>query len=128
MSESAGKYMKTIYVLMQSGGCVHSVDVARRLGVTKASVSNAMANLRKSGLISMKEDGEIVFTKAGKKAAVDIYERQVLLSRFLKRIAGVDGATADLDAERIEHFLSNSTFEGIKRFIEKSPDPCPAVD
>ncbi|MCR5283553.1 MAG: metal-dependent transcriptional regulator [Lachnospiraceae bacterium] len=119
MNESAAKYIKAIYALKQRCDCVRSVDVARELGVTKASVSIAMANLRKSKMIEMKESGEIMLTQDGETIAVDIYERSRILSDFLRRIAGVDEATAIRDAGKMERFMSRATYEGIKRFIKK---------
>ncbi|MBO4560165.1 MAG: metal-dependent transcriptional regulator [Lachnospiraceae bacterium] len=118
MNESAEDYIKTIYMLQKKTGCVHSVDVAREMGFTKASVSAAMANLRKKDIIRMQPDGEIVFTTAGRKAAEQIYEKHTTLSEFLKDVAAVDDKTAKEDACRIEHYLSPSTFDGIKKFVE----------
>ena len=115
MKQSAEIYMKTIYALKQSEEFVRAIDVAHALGFTKASVSVAMANLKKDALIIVKESGEIDFTQEGKTIAERIYERHNILSGFLQEVAQVDVDTAENDAERIEHYLSEETFAGIRR-------------
>ena len=122
MSESAEDYIKTIYILKRRKGCVHSVDVANELGYSKASISVAMANLRKKDIIVMRKNGEIEFTKEGEKAALDIIEKHTTLSSFLQAVAGVDENTANKDACRMEHIVSRSTFDGIKRYIKEHPE------
>ncbi len=117
MNESAEDYIKTIYILKDRIECVRSIDVARELGFSRASVSTAMANLKNKGIISMQRSGEIDFTESGKVVAQEIYERHATLSELLQTIAGVDERTAKEDACKIEHFLSKSTLDGIKRYI-----------
>jgi len=92
---------------------VHSVDVAAYLGVTKPSVSRAMTNLKEAGYLTMGADGGIKLTAQGKKKAVAVYDRHVTLTRFLESL-GVDTKTASEDACRIEHVISNKTFNQIK--------------
>ena len=118
MNRSSEDYIKTIYILKNRTGCVHSVDVAREMGFSRPSVSTAMANLRKKKIIEMKKDGEIVFTEEGIKAAKEIYEKHSILCEFLKTVADVDEKTAKEDACRIEHYLSDSTYDGIKGFVK----------
>ena len=120
MNRSAEDYIKTIYTLKMKHGCVHSVDVAHELGFSKASVSVAMANLREKNIIEMKKNGEIEFTENGNKLAAVIYERHSILSGFLQKVAGVDEKTASADACRIEHFISDSTYSGIKKFVRNA--------
>lgn len=115
MNRSAEDYIKTVYILKIKNGCVHSVDIAHELGFSKASVSVAMSNLRDKNIIEMKKNGEIEFTEYGNKLAADIYERHSILSEFLQKFASVDEKTASEDACRIEHFLSDSTYSGIKK-------------
>ncbi|MCR5399783.1 MAG: metal-dependent transcriptional regulator [Lachnospiraceae bacterium] len=117
MNESAEDYIKTIYILKDRIECVRSIDVAHELGFSRASVSTAMANLKNKGIISMQRSGEIDFTESGKVVAQEIYERHATLSELLQTIAGVDERTAKEDACKIEHFLSKSTLDGIKRYI-----------
>lgn len=128
MNRSAEDYVKTIYILKKRIGCVHSVDVARETGFSKASVSVAMSNLRKDKIISMLRDGEIVFTPKGKRIAEAIYEKHAVLSKFLKTVAGIDERTAREDACRIEHCISDSAYNGIKKFVESNFQTCPEND
>ncbi|MBQ4481985.1 MAG: metal-dependent transcriptional regulator [Lachnospiraceae bacterium] len=122
MNRSAEDYIKTIYILKKRTDCIHSVDVARELGFSKASVSLAMSNLRKKDIIIMKKDGEIEFTPAGKRIAEEIYDRYVMLSSFLQDVAGVDETTAKEDAWKIGYYISDLTYEGIKQFHKKIAD------
>ena len=119
MNESAEDYIKTIYILMRRNACVHSVDIARELGFSRASVSAAMTNLRGKEIIVMKKNGEIKFTEKGERIAADIYEKHSTLSGFLQLVAGVDEQTAKDDACRMEHHISDSTYDGIKQYISK---------
>ena len=119
MNESAEDYIKTIYILKRKNGDVHSVDVARELGFSRASVSIAMSNLRNKDIIIMEKDGSIEFTENGKKMAEEIYEKYSMLISFLQNVAGVDEKTAMEDACRIEHCLSDPTYEGIRRYIRR---------
>ena len=120
MNKSAEDYLKTIYILKEKIERLHAVDVARELGFSKPSVSSAMANLKKEGLIAIKGDGEIEFTKKGLKVAGDIYDRYVMLCGFLQNVAGVDETVAKEDACKMEHCISKQTREGIKRFVEEN--------
>lgn len=119
MNESAEDYIKTIYILKRKSGVVRSVDVARELGFSRASVSIAMSNLRNKDIIVMEKDGTIEFTENGKKIAEDIYEKYSMLISFLQNVAGVDEKTAMEDACKIEHCLSDPTYEGIRRYIRR---------
>jgi len=117
MNKSAKDYIKTIYILKHRQKRVHSVDIAHEMGLSRASVSVAMANLREKNIIEMKKGGEIEFTVNGENIAADIYERHRILSGFLQTVAGVDAITAEGDAGRMEHYISDSTFAGIRRFF-----------
>ena len=119
MNESAEDYIKTIYILKRKNGDVRSVDVARELGFSRASVSIAMSNLRNKDIIVMEKDGTIEFTENGKKIAEEIYEKYSMLISFLQNVAGVDEKTAMEDACKIEHCLSDPTYEGIRRYIRR---------
>ena len=119
MNESAEDYIKTIYILKRKNGDVRSVDVARELGFSRASVSIAMSNLRNKDIIIMEKDGSIDFTENGKKIAEEIYEKYSMLISFLQNVAGVDEKTAMEDACKIEHCLSDPTYEGIRRYIRR---------
>ena len=122
MNESAEDYVKTIYVLKNKMGCVRSVDVARELGFSRASVSVAMANLRKQGIIVIDPEGMIELTGRGSELAKMIHEKHATLTEFLMAVAGTDESTAEKEACRMEHFISQPTFNGIKRYIEEHPE------
>ena len=113
MQESGELYLETIYVLSQKSNSVRSVDVAEEMGYSKPSVSRAVGLLRKDGLLLMDETGELKLTEVGEEKAKRIYERHTVLSRLLMNL-GVDEATATEDACRIEHYISDRSFEAIK--------------
>ncbi|SFN83849.1 iron (metal) dependent repressor, DtxR family [Pseudobutyrivibrio sp. UC1225] len=122
MNKASEDYIKNIYILKQDKAHLHSVDLAKELGLSRASVSRAMSNLRKDNIIVMKEDGEIEFTIKGQKIAEVIIDKYVTLTGFLQDVAGVDEETAKEDACKIEHYISDDTYAGIKQFIIAHPD------
>ena len=109
---SSEDYLKSILILKQEKGNVRSVDIAKYLGVTKPSVSNAMKNLRKDGLISFNSDGYISFSEEGRKAAENVLRKHVLITGILMKI-GVSEKTASSDACKIEHAISDETYRCI---------------
>lgn len=111
--ESAEDYLETIMMLQEEKGYVRSVDIAAHLNVTKPSVSFAMKRLRENGYIVMDEENLITLTEQGESIARRIYDRHQVLTSFLMQI-GVDPATAREDACKIEHDISEKTFEAIK--------------
>ncbi|MCR5094605.1 MAG: metal-dependent transcriptional regulator [Lachnospiraceae bacterium] len=117
MNRSAEDYVRTIYMLKQKLPCIRSIDVAHELGFSKASVSLAMSNLKKKDIIVMNDDGGIEFTGKGQMIAEKLYDRYIILCGFLQDVAGVDEATARSDAWRIGYYISDSTFDGIRRFV-----------
>lgn len=113
MLESGEMYLETIHVLSQKSASVRSIDVAEEMGFSRPSVSRAMGILKKDGFIEIDGQGFIKLTEKGEKQAMRIYERHVLLTDLFERI-GVGKETAEEDACRIEHYLSDETFEAIK--------------
>ena len=113
--ESGEMYLEAILVLAKKSGYVRSIDVSEYLGYSKPSVSRAMGILREGGYILMEKDGEITLTDSGKKLAETIYERHTVLSELLIRL-GVDEKTATDDACRIEHVISDESFQAIKQY------------
>lgn len=113
--ESGEMYLEAILVLAKKSGYVRSIDVSEYLGYSKPSVSRAMGILREGGYILMEKDGAITLTDSGKKLAETIYERHTVLSELLIRL-GVDEKTATDDACRIEHVISDESFQGIKQY------------
>ena len=118
MQESGEMYLETIYVLSQQSGSVRSIDVAEEMGYSKPSVSRAVGLLKKDGLLLMDETGSLKLTEAGEEKAKRIYERHTVLSRLLMNL-GVDEATATEDACRIEHYISDRSFEAIKAHMRQ---------
>ncbi len=113
--ESGEMYLEAILVLAKKSGYVRSIDFSEYLGYSKPSVSRAMGILREGGYILMEKDGAITLTDSGKKLAETIYERHTVLSELLIRL-GVDEKTATDDACRIEHVISDESFQAIKQY------------
>ena len=113
--ESGEMYLEAIYVLHQRSGFVRSVDVSEYLGYSKPSVSRAMGILRGGEYITMESDGSISLTEKGDAIARKIYERHTLLTKLLIHI-GVTEATAAADACKLEHAISDESFEALKKF------------
>jgi Mn-dependent DtxR family transcriptional regulator len=116
--ESGEMYLETIYILSQQSSAVRSIDVGEYMGYSKPSVSRAVGLLRKADLIRMDDSGHIKLTRAGEEKAKQIYERHRVLTEMLMNL-GVDEQTASEDACRIEHYISEKTFDAIKAHMEK---------
>jgi len=116
--ESAENYLETIYILSQGSDQVHSIDIVHELDYSKPSVSVAMKNLRENGYIEIDDDGHITLTSNGLKIATSMYERHTVMSDWLVSL-GVDRKTADNDACKMEHSMSEKSFSAIKNHIEK---------
>ena len=107
---SGEDYLEAILVLKQQKGMVRSVDLANHMGYSKPSISNAVNLLKKGGFLEVDEDGFLHLTKLGQEVAEKIYERHVFFTRQLIS-AGVDPKTAEEDACRMEHAISQESFE-----------------
>lgn len=110
---SGEDYLETILVLQKKRGMVRSVDVARHMEVSKPSVCHAVATLRDGGFLMMDEDHFLHLTDVGREVAEKIYERHCFFTEQLIT-AGVDPKTAEADACRIEHTISQDSFEKIR--------------
>ena len=119
INESMENYLETILILSKTKPVVRSVDVAEELGFKKSSISVAMKKLRESGDIDVTKEGYIYLTDSGKKTAKMIYERHVLMSRWLMSL-GVEEKIAREDACRIEHVLSKESFQAIRDHIKET--------
>ena len=117
--ESLEDYLETILMLHKSRGQVRSIDIANEMNFTKPSVSIAMKNLREKGYITMADNGYITLTESGKKRAESVLERHTILADLLISI-GVNEETAREDACKVEHDLSEESFEAIKRVFHSS--------
>ena len=115
---SGEDYLEAILVLKKTLGMVRSVDVARHLEVTKPSVCHAVATLRDGGFLTMDEDCSLHLTDVGREVAEKIYERHCFFTEQLIA-AGVDPRIAEADACRIEHLISDESFQRLKEAAEK---------
>ena len=118
VNESIEDYLEQILIEQQKNGCARSVDIATNLGVTKASVSHATKLLRENSYIHMADDKCITLTSSGREIAESMYQRHLVLAKFLMRL-GVREETAFADACRMEHDISAETFSAICRHAEK---------
>ena len=114
LQESGEMYLETIYVLSQKSSDVRSIDVGEYMGFSKPSVSRAVGILKSNGYLEMDGEGYLTLTEAGLAIAKKIYERHTTLSDFLIKL-GVDKETAARDACKMEHDISDETFEALKR-------------
>ena len=118
LQESGEMYLETIHVLSKTNPTVRSIDIVEHMGYSKPSVSRAVGLLKSGGYITVNEFGHILLTEEGLSVAQRMYERHTLLRDFLVYL-GVDAAVAEDDACKIEHVISNESFEAIKRHISK---------
>ncbi len=114
IQQSAENYLETIFVLTKRNGIVRSVDIANELGFSKPSVSVAMKSLRENGYIEVMGDGHIALLEKGKIIAEKLYERHTVLTNAIVAL-GVSEEIAAEDACKIEHIISEETFDAIKK-------------
>ena len=117
IGKSAEDYLESMIILKEKNGYIRSVDISEFLGVTKPSVSNAMKRLREEGYIEMNRSGFITVTEKGLKIADKIYTRHKKLTDYFVAL-GVDPDVAEEDACRIEHDISDQTFEALCSCLE----------
>ncbi len=118
LQESGEMYLETIYVLLQKSPHIRAIDIGEEMGFSKPSVSRAMGLLKDEGLIKKDPDGFIKLTQAGEILAKRIYERHTVLTQLFINL-GVDEETATEDACRIEHYISDKSFDAIKEHMKK---------
>lgn len=117
--ESGEMYLETILILTIRDKLVRSIDVAKYMSFSKPSVSRAMGHLKEQGYITIDPEGYIMLTESGREIAEKIYERHTVLTALLMRL-GISEQTAAEDACKIEHDISDETFEAIKRHVAQS--------
>ena len=118
IKESAENYLESIFMIKKEKGFARSIDVANDLGVSKPSVSVAMKHFREDGYITIDSEGNISLTEKGLLIAERIYERHQIIAKALMAI-GVDETVAYEDSCKIEHDISQQTFEKLKAFLER---------
>lgn len=119
LQESGEMYLETIYVLTENSENVRSIDVCEYMGYSKPSVSRAIGLLKNGGYVTVDGEGHLSLTADGKEIAEKIYERHTILTAFLARL-GVGREVASEDACKMEHVISDDSFEAIKNFVENS--------
>lgn len=117
IQESGEMYLESIYRLSQSGKHVRAIDVGEYMGYSKPSVSRAMGLLKKDEYITVDKDGSITLTESGKAVAEKIFERHTLITELLVSL-GVDADVAADDACKVEHVISDESFEAIKKYLD----------
>ncbi len=117
--ESGEMYLEAIYVLHEKTGFVRSIDISEYLGYSKPSVSRAMGILKNGEYIHVDKDGGITLTEKGLDVAKKIYARHTLLTKLLMRI-GVSEETAVADACKLEHAISDESFEALQKYAEEN--------
>ena len=121
IKESAENYLEAILMIKKQKGYVRSIDIANELGFTKPSVSVAMKHFREEGYIITDKDGGILLTEKGGEIAERVFERHQVLTRALIAL-GVDEKTAHEDSCKIEHDISQQTFDKIKEHLARFKD------
>ena len=116
LQESGEMYLESILILSRTKGAVRSIDISQHLGYSKPSVSRAVGLLRSGGYILIDEDGYIALTDSGRAVAEKILSRHAVLTELLVRL-GVDRETASADACKMEHIISDATFDAIKNHM-----------
>ena len=122
LHESAEDYLETILILFERNGQVRSIDIVNEMNFSKPSISIAMKKLRENGYIHMDVNGLITLTDTGREIATRIYSRHRLLTKVLEEI-GIDSKKAEDEACKIEHDLSDETFDAIRRHYREKHDP-----
>lgn len=118
LQESGEMYLETTYILTKKNHDVRSLDVAEYMNFSKPSVSRAVGLLKQGEYITVDQEGYLHLTAMGEEIAAKMYERHMLLTEFLIRL-GVDRETASADACKIEHDISDKSFEAIKRHVNE---------
>ena len=118
MLESGEMYLETIYILSQKSSSVRAIDVGEQMGFSKPSVSRAIGLLKKEGFVETDDLGYLKLTQKGDEKAKSIYDRHTVLTKLLINL-GVSEETAANDACRIEHYISDETFNAIKAHMKK---------
>ena len=119
--ESGEMYLETIHILQEKNGRVRSVDISEHMGYSKPSVSRAVGLLKSGGYITVSKEGLITLTETGTQRAQKIYARHTLLTKVLTML-GVSKETADEDACKIEHAISDETFQALQNYVNRKLD------
>ncbi len=119
-NESMEMYLETVYVLENSHGHAHGVDIAKQLNVSKPSVTKAIKNLKDQGLVDTQKYGTITLTEKGREISEKIYNNHQLIALFLENSLELSAKEASMNACKIEHILSDAMLEAIKSYLKKN--------
>ena len=119
VTEATENYLETLLILSQRLKEVHAIDICTELGYSRPTVSVFLKGMREKGLVEVDENNHIWLTETGRAIAVPIYERHNILLKLLEQL-GVSPKTAAIDACKIEHDLSEETYQCIRRFVNKA--------
>ena len=122
LGQSSEDYLETVLELEQLHGVVRSIDIAKKLGVSRPSVNKAINNLKEAGMVTQQSYGDIRLTVIGRQTAQEIIYRHMLIKKFLITVLHLDPDIAETDACKIEHILSPQTIESLERFIMNYKD------
>lgn len=118
LHESAEMYLETIYQLSKNSSSVRSIDIAEAMGYSKPSISRAVGLLKQGGYLTVDKDGFLSLTDLGRTTAEKVFERHMILTKALQAL-GVSEETAGEDACKVEHILSDETFNAIKHHLDQ---------
>ena len=121
LQESGEMYLETVFILSQKSDSVRSIDICEYMGYSKPSVSRAIGLLKNGGFINVDGKGYITLTQQGRDVATKMFERHTIITEFLVRL-GVDKKIATEDACRIEHHISEESFNALKEFALKGKE------
>ncbi len=119
IQRSGEDYLETIYILNRRTGYVRSIDIANEMGYSKPSVSKGMSILKELGYITVSADGQIKLTKNGLKKAKEVYSKHLLIREFFIRKLGVNPTTAEIDACKVEHVISEETYLRLRDYMSE---------
>lgn len=119
-NESMEMYLETVYILENNHGHAHGVDIAKRLSVSKPSVTKAIKHLKAQGLVNMEKYGSITLTKKGREVSEEIYKKHQLIELFLKHSLELSANEASINACRMEHVVSEEMIDAIKIYLKKN--------
>ena len=119
LQESGEMYLETIYVLSKQMNIVRAIDVVEHMGYSKPSVSRAVGLLKQGGYVVVEDNGNLLLTETGREIGEKIFARHKLLTELLVRL-GVDEKIAAEDACKMEHAISDETFDALQKHLSKS--------
>ena len=119
LTASLEDYLEIIYILQQGDSGVGITDISRELKISKPSVTKAIGILRSEELVIQEKYGKITLTEKGVLAAEEVYKKHKILSKFINKVLGVNERTAEIDACKMEHVLSDETLLGMKKYLNK---------